>query len=165
MRLLPHLLQPVSLHLVAIPQSSDPRDRSLLASHLVKCPRALSQHQASLPQVQVQTNTLLFPLLFLRVPARSRQGYRSRQALISSILINSTPISLTSSIPISPIPPNSISSITTNLTSLIPTRSISSIPTSLFSPTSLIPILLRSISSILLHSISLILLRSISPTS
>ena len=87
----------------------------------------LSQHQASLPQVQVRTNLILFPLL---VPTRFRRGYRSRQTLISSInlipirSINSIPINLTSSIPISLIPPN-----------LIPICSISSMLLRSISPT------------------------------
>ena len=115
----------------------------------------LSQHQASLPQVQVRTNLILFPLL---VPTRFRRGYRSRQTLISSILIL---INSTSSMPISVVPPNLIP---TNSINLIPIRSIRSIllrsinsilintiPISLIPP-NLIPI--RSISSMLLCSIS-----------
>ena len=123
----------------------------------------LSQHQASLPQVQVRTNLILFPLL---VPTRFHQGYHSRQTIISSInlipicsiksillhsinsiLINTIPINLTSSIPISLIPPNLISLIPTNLISLIPICSISSMLLHSINPT--------LISSISRHPISL----------
>ena len=110
-------------------------DSILVGLHLA----TRSQHQVSLPQVQVRTNLLLFPF---PVPTRFRRGYRSRQMLISSIPIL---INLTSSIPISLFPSNLIP---TNSISLIPIRSISS--------------LLRSISSMLLRSISPIPISSIS---
>ena len=132
----------------------------------------LLQHQASLPQVQVRTNLILFPL---PVPTHFCRGYRSRQMLISSILIL---INSTSSMPISLVPPsliptNSINlipirsirsillhSIKSILINTIPTNSTSSIPISLIPP-NLIPT--NSISLIPIRSISSMLLRSISP--
>ena len=119
----------------------------------------LSQHQASLPQVQVRTNLILFPLLVL---THFRWGYHSRQILISSInlipihSINSIPINLTSSIPISLIPPNLINLIPTNLISLIPIHSISSMLLRSISPTPISSISQHPISSTHQHSVHLL---------